>query len=114
MVIPNMLPRMEKWNVISRSRIDARKIWSFVEIAPATRPTKVLDVILSAVLLGNNMLQMERPLVDLFRKMAVFAPTASPLPHEFSIPLVHALVGMVVKELTGLRLQQGDQIASIN
>lgn len=84
MLTPVVCSRIEQLYAALRSGIDCRKIRTFVQVAPAARPTEIIEHIGTAMLASDNMLQVEGPLVRLLGKMAILTSIAGALLHEFA------------------------------
>lgn len=60
MLIPSITARMIKRHDLPRLRVDARQVATFVQITLGARQGQIIEVILTAVLTGNDVLDMER------------------------------------------------------
>jgi len=89
--IPMVDARMEQLYNFSGRRIDAREIGPFERIASVTSQCKIVHRVIGDVLLGNDVLNMERnEWRRLFRHVAVFAMVTGTASHECPSCGVHA------------------------
>ena len=78
-IAPYISARIEQCHHSARVRIDARKIRSLVRVAAVTGESESAGIVGAAVLLRNDMLDMERDQQRrLLRQVAVFTRVASP------------------------------------
>lgn len=78
MLVPVIMPGIEQRMHLSRDGIDPRQIWALVHIARETGEGKILLLRLSAVLLGNDMVNLEWDSVARLRHQAILAPIPRP------------------------------------
>ena len=72
--------------------IDARDVGSFVFIAMQATPSQILDNRLSTMLLGDDVVHLERQRVVRSRQTAVLAPVPCELPKLTQQPALHPSV----------------------
>jgi hypothetical protein len=82
MLIPNVAARIEQPHNLTRHRINRCKVWAFVAIAAIARQRQIRRIVVSCMLLGNNMLDVERRFADALGQSAILAPFACALANQ--------------------------------
>ena len=81
---------MKERNRASGVGIDTGEVWTLVQVAPVTGERKVRRGVITAMLLGNDILDMEGSKGDRnLWKLAVFAAPTGSLTNQFSKGVVH-------------------------
>jgi hypothetical protein len=60
-----------------------------MQVATAARPAQVFEAVIAFMLLCDDMLKMERPLIAFFGQEAVFATAAGAFPYELTSRSIH-------------------------
>ena len=81
MIDPEIASRMEERGDLPRLPVYARKIRAFAPITSRASYRQVADLRLAAMLLGDDVVDLERPRIERLRKSAVFATSLCSLSH---------------------------------
>ena len=91
-VSPDIAARMEQPDGGSGQRIDAREVWSLVDVAAEATEAEVVGSRRPAMLLGHDVVDREREeRVIMFVDSAVFATPFRPFTHLRSEPLINLI-----------------------
>lgn len=83
--LPALPARVEQQHDVAAQWISATQIWALFEVAAVTAPAAVLEAVAAAVLLGDDVLDMERRRRSgRVRKVAILAPMAGPVANELT------------------------------
>lgn len=114
-IAPDILTGMEQGNDCARSRIDTRKVWSFVRVATIAGESKVVWIIGPTVLLRYNMLDVEGNEGRRFlRDAAVFTSVASTPSDKPSRACIHVLRGLLCEKPPRFCLNDRNHIDGFN
>ena len=92
MILPPVTAGVEERRELPGLLIDARYVWSFIAIAPWAGQAEVIEPRLAAVLLGDDVIDLEGQGIRRLGEPAVFADSLRPLPHAPIEPrLAHAM-----------------------
>ena len=85
-----------------------------MQIAAVACERQIVSIFGAAVLLGDDVLDMMPQFAMLLAQTAVFAPPASPSPHDIPVCPVHLLLDGRVELLTRLELEDGDELSCVD
>ena len=87
---PDIATRMKQPDSGGRQRIDAREVWSLVDVAPEATEAEVVGSRRPAMLLGHDVVDWEgEERIIMFVDSAVFATPTRPFTHLRSEPVIH-------------------------
>ncbi len=78
---PKITAGMIKASDFACSIVDSGNVRAFVPVTPRTRERQVVELRLSPVLLGDDVIDVERPRVELLREPTILADTFCSQPH---------------------------------
>lgn len=90
MTSPTIVSRMEKRDDFLGNRIPSGNIRTFMAIAAATAKTKIVCVCFAAVLLCEDVIDLEGKVVEFLGKKAVFAPPLSAIANQTFERSIHS------------------------
>jgi hypothetical protein len=77
---PNVGARIEQLNNLACDVVKARNIWTLLEIAMWATPAKIYRVVVTAVLLGDNVIDVKRQeWFEFVRQAAILTPVFCPI-----------------------------------
>ena len=88
-ILPFIIPRMEKACDLARVGVDAGKIGALVVVALRTGESQIFQLIGAAMLAGDDVIDVKSQGRVSLRQAAVFTAFASPLAHELPRGVVH-------------------------
>lgn len=106
---PPIAPRMEQRCQNAGVGIDPAEVDALLEIALRTGEREVGGVIGAAVLLGDDVFQVETESGSMLREAAIFAAVLRPLAHQISGDVVHLCHLGVGEERLGFGLEDAEQ-----
>ena len=109
---------MKQRDDLPRPRVYPGDIRPLVAVAGEARQAKVLCLRLAEVMLGDDVIDLERQVEVTRRNLAVFAAASRPLPHEFLQRAIHVcsmhpgrtVVLLVLERQPGLGLHQRQHV----
>jgi hypothetical protein len=79
-VVPLMLPRMEKLYDLCRKRVNTGKIRAFAQVATVASQSQICRLVISAVLFGDYVFHMMSEVAVLLSKKAILAAITGAAP----------------------------------
>ena len=89
MLVPLLPSWMKQRNDLIRDRVDARQVGPFVAVAVATGESQVFQCGGTTVLLGNDVVELERQFSERFRETTILAAVTGPDADGFVNRFVH-------------------------
>jgi hypothetical protein len=93
MIDPGLLAWIEEAHYLARISVNTSQIRSLVPVASVAGITEVLDIVIAAMLLWDDVLDMEYGGNELFRETAIFATETSTLSYKRSNFGIHQTSG---------------------
>jgi hypothetical protein len=95
---PAVTARVKKDHDLAGQRVDPGKVWALVGIAELAGEGKVMELVPTAVLAGDDVLDVKsQPPPARFARAAILAAIAGPLPDLFARGLIHHAAACVFR-----------------
>ena len=115
MLVPAIVSGMKESGQLPRLWIEPRQIARLFEIAVRTRESEIVEVVVSAVLSRNDVLDLQRDERRLFLPPpAILAAVLSTVTDRHPLPGIHRLRSGARQSKASLGLQDGQQIARLD
>jgi hypothetical protein len=85
-----------------------------VQVASVTRQREIVEIIRTAMLFSNNMLDVVSEFAVLLKKAAIFAAKSRSTPDQLSNACVHPLFWAGVQLLAGLEFQNRNEVSRVH
>src|SRR5262245_49499317 len=114
MVRPPTLSRMKQARELMRLGVDSSQVWTFMKVAAVACERQIFHVIGSAVLFGDDVLDVMRQFAVLLSQMAVFAAFVSTTMHELACCRIHLLLNHRIQAPPRLKFKDRDEIRGVD
>ncbi len=114
MIRPPVSPGVKQNLHIARHRVDPTEVWAFVQIAAMASEREIFDIIASAVLASDYVLDLMRHRAMLLAKLAVLATVSSPVTDKQPESGVHWLIGNPREMPLGFEPEDCDKVRSVD